>query len=93
MRELDLRLINRTITYGEYAKGAQAVMDAIASGRPLELSPLSQPIASLNGAGSGSLVNANLVQSETLTQACTHDQEVQAKIAKMNGYTGGPTCD
>jgi hypothetical protein len=25
--------------------------------------------------------------------SCTHDQEVQARIAKMNGYTGGPKCD
>lgn len=25
--------------------------------------------------------------------ACTHDEEVQARIAKMNGYTDGPRCD
>ena|SRR5579872_989410 len=24
---------------------------------------------------------------------CTHEQEVQARIAKQNGYTGGPKCD
>ena len=24
---------------------------------------------------------------------CTHDQQVQAKIARENGYTGGPKCD
>jgi len=24
---------------------------------------------------------------------CTHDQEVQAKLAQQNGYTGGPKCD
>lgn len=25
--------------------------------------------------------------------ACTHDQQVQARIARENGYTGGPKCD
>lgn len=24
---------------------------------------------------------------------CTHDQQVQAKLAQQNGYTGGPKCD
>jgi hypothetical protein len=24
---------------------------------------------------------------------CTHEQEVQARIARKNGYTGGPKCD
>jgi len=26
------------------------------------------------------------------TAACTHQQEVEARIANMNGYTGGPNC-
>lgn len=24
---------------------------------------------------------------------CTHEQQVQARIARMNGYTGGPSCN
>jgi hypothetical protein len=93
VRELDLRLINRSITYGDYAKGAQTIMDATMSGRPIELPPASQPIAALADPGSGSLLNANLVQSDTLKQTCTDEQQVQARIAKMNGYTNGPKCD
>jgi hypothetical protein len=31
--------------------------------------------------------------SDTLRQACTHEQEVQARIARMNGYTNAPKCD
>lgn len=93
VRELDLRLISRTLTYGEYARGAQAIMDATASGRPVELPPQGRPIANLNGPGPGSVVNANFVQSDTLKQACTHEQQVEARIARENGYTGGPKCD
>ena len=25
--------------------------------------------------------------------SCTHEQQVEARIARMNGYTGGPKCD
>ena len=25
--------------------------------------------------------------------SCTHEQQVQARIARMNGYTAGPKCD
>jgi hypothetical protein len=26
-------------------------------------------------------------------RACTHDEQVKARIARSNGYTGGPKCD
>lgn len=26
-------------------------------------------------------------------EGCTHDQQVQAKLAQQNGYTSGPKCD
>ena len=39
--------------------------------------------------------SANLRHQATRRQAnaCTHEQEVQARIAKMNGYTGVPNCN
>jgi hypothetical protein len=33
------------------------------------------------------------VSSAVSTATCTHEQQVQARIAKMNGYTAGPKCD
>lgn len=27
------------------------------------------------------------------SSSCTHEQQVQARIARMNGYTAGPKCD
>jgi Zn-dependent protease with chaperone function len=36
---------------------------------------------------------ANGTSSPTIPAACTHQQQVDARIAKMNGYTGGPKCD
>ena len=35
-----------------------------------------------------------VLRTETGSQpTCTHQQEVDARIARMNGYTGGPKCD
>jgi hypothetical protein len=31
-------------------------------------------------------------QLVAMANACTHEQEVQARIARMNGYTGVPNC-
>jgi hypothetical protein len=31
--------------------------------------------------------------SDTLKQPCTRQQQVDARIARMNGYTNGPKCD
>lgn len=32
-------------------------------------------------------------QPSTSQHACTHDEQVQVRIARMNGYTGGPKCN
>jgi hypothetical protein len=36
---------------------------------------------------------ASDASASTGGSGCTHEQQVQARIAKQNGYTGGPKCD
>ena len=31
--------------------------------------------------------------AEPTLSNCTHDEQVQARLARMNGYTGGPRCN
>ena len=43
-------------------------------------------------------VNVSMVPGLVATKPasnsnCTHEQQVEARIARMNGYTGGPKCD
>ena len=45
-----------------------------------------QPLSSTQTAGAP-------VQRSVQQHSCTHEELVQARIAKMNGYTGGPRCN
>jgi hypothetical protein len=47
-----------------------------------------QQSASINNAGA-----TTIATGPTNAAPCTRDQEVQARLAKQNGYTNGPKCD
>jgi hypothetical protein len=42
---------------------------------------------------SASQARGSPIQASLSSKACTHEQQVQARIARENGYTGGPRCD
>ena len=56
------------------------------------------PIATAGGVPAGATVADDAarptpVATTTSGSGCTHEQQVQARIAKMNGYTSGPKCN
>jgi hypothetical protein len=51
-----------------------------------------QSLPDLRPASAPPVQNA-VFQSDALKQSCTHEQQVQARIARANGYTNGPKCD
>ena len=51
---------------------------------------VASPAAYVSPAPPGSLAPEPALTAQS---ACTHDQQVQARIAKENGYTGGPNCN
>lgn len=64
------------------SRSLSATAAALSAAQPAKKSPL-KPIST-----------AALPPSTASTPAgCTHEQQVEARIAKMNGYTGGPKCD
>jgi hypothetical protein len=73
------------------------------SGKAIQRKPISATAAALSAASPPKLALPNPspappatlsdASSSTSTAACTHEQQVQARIAKMNGYTAGPKCD
>ena len=65
---------------------------ALQPSQPVMTTASQQSAPALRPASSAPVQNA-VFQSDTLKQACTHEQEVQARIAKVNGYTNGPRCD
>jgi hypothetical protein len=54
---------------------------------------LQQPVAKSAALQSGSSAEGAGLAQPISTGGCTHQQEVDARIAKMNGYVGGPKCD
>lgn len=73
------------------ANGADNKYDSVVN---LTMIPdLQQPVAKsavLQVAPEG---QSTVLAQPVSTTGCTHEQEVQARIAKMNGYTAGPKCD
>jgi hypothetical protein len=64
-------------------KSISATAAALSAASPAKSAPL-KPISS---------PAATLASASTTAATCTHEQQVQARIAKTNGYTGGPKCD
>jgi len=69
--------------------------------KPAQPRPLSSIAAALTAAPSKQATSKSLspiavsssAGSSSAPAPCTHEQQVEARIAKMNGYTGGPKCD
>lgn len=71
------------------AKAAQrkpisATAAALSAASPTRSTPPKPTITTATSPPTSSAVSA---------ATCTHEQQVQARIAKMNGYTAGPKCD
>jgi len=66
------------------ASGADNKYDGVVN---MSLVPASTETVALSS------VPATVTGGATGGSACTHDQQVQSRIAKQNGYTGGPKCD
>jgi hypothetical protein len=87
--------------------GIGAVVDAASGANYYYDSPLVVPLGEANNATQISVTVAPLpvkqdapvraaaipVSSNAGRTPCTHQEEVEARIAKQNGYTGGPKCD
>ena len=89
-RNLDLELVSRQITWGQYARSAQNVIDT-AEGHPSAPPPGDSSYSAESGSAEAQTPGLPSA-SNTGQPACTHEQLVQARIAKENGYTGGPHC-
>ena len=88
--DLNLQLIARRLTWGEYSHAAQDLADAAASNQPLP--PIAIPASNLSSVPANHPVRTSAVQP-VASSTCTHEQQVEARIARENGYTGGPKCD
>jgi len=50
-------------------------------------------LAPTSVAAAGAAALAQKPDAAPAAKACTHEEQVQARLAKQNGYTGGPNCD
>jgi hypothetical protein len=70
------------------------------STRPTNISATAAAL-STNGPAKSTSLKPVLAKTSTVstgsstlsTASCTHEEQVEARIAKENGYTGGPKCD
>ena len=99
-RDLDVILIHRQMSWGEHAHQVQGVLDAAEAGRPIPAVYTPAPVAPAppqvqNSLFSGlrPLSNDPSALTQISTPRCTHQQEAEARIARLNGYTGGPKCE
>jgi hypothetical protein len=65
-------------------KAMSAIAAALSAASPPRSTPSKPAITAATLSPASSAVSA---------ATCTHEQQVQARIAKMNGYTAGPKCD
>lgn len=87
---VNLKLAQRQITWGQYARAGEDVNTQLAAGRAPTMPIIeSSPITAS--------ANTPIPQNASLTavpgaHVCTHDEQVQARLSRLNGYTGGPNC-
>ncbi len=89
VNEMNLRLIQRRITWGQYAKAMQDLSDQASACRPLIIPAMTPASAEIQGIQPQKVT----LQSPGGGHICTHQEQVQARIARQNGYTNGPVCD
>lgn len=97
VRNLDLALINRQMSWGEYARDAQAMIDS-ASGRPdlaaASSLPTLPPQAPMDSPPlqSPQMATQSSASSTGSQRPCSQAEATQKRVAIENGYTMIPNC-
>ncbi len=86
---ITLMVVQRQISWGQYARAGEDYSAQLAAGR-VPTMPIIAATAE-TGTSAPRLQNAAAVAPNG-AHVCTHDEQVQARIARENGYTGGPNC-
>lgn len=87
---VNLKLVQRQITWGQYARAGEEVNTQLAAGRAptmpvIEAGPVSMVADAPTPRNAASTATPG-------AHVCTHEEQVQARLARENGYTGGPSC-
>jgi len=75
------------------ANGADNKYDSVVNLTMIPLTAAAAAAAPLPATITGDAIAPALTLIAATPGTCTHEQEVQARIARTNGYTGGPKCN
>jgi len=88
---VDLLLTAGISSIVDSANGADNKYDSVVNISMVPLTPVAA--AAAPATVTGDAIKPTPVAAISSSGTCTHEQEVQARLAKQNGYTGGPKCD
>jgi hypothetical protein len=88
---VDLLLTAGISSIVDSANGADNKYDSVVNITMIPLTPVAA--AGVPATVTGDAIRPTPVAAISTTSTCTHDQQVQARLAQQNGYTGGPKCD
>jgi len=93
---VDLILTAGISSIVDSANGADNKYDSVVNITMIPLTPVAAAAAPAPATVTGDAIKPTPVAAISDTAqsgGCTHDHQVQARLAKQNGYTGGPKCD